>query len=165
MSTWPHVRYTCQVWARELEGGDHAVALYNSADVPQKITWRFSDLADLADLAGTSPTSEAYPSLTRAKPARLRLRDLWRHEDLGEFEGEWSATVPAHGAVVLRAAVAPRAKAEPRHASPPPQCVRFQCNTTCDEQTAPCCPGVGTCLFDPVFSSERCIPPPPELCV
>jgi alpha-galactosidase len=37
-----------------------------------------------------------------------RVRDLWAHADLGTFTRHVSATVPAHGAVMLR--VTPVAK-------------------------------------------------------
>jgi len=30
------------------------------------------------------------------------VRDLWRHQDMGTFTDHYSATVPAHGAVMLR---------------------------------------------------------------
>src|SRR3989441_7591185 len=31
-----------------------------------------------------------------------RVRDLWAHSDLGAFTGRFSATVPAHGVVMVR---------------------------------------------------------------
>ena len=33
---------------------------------------------------------------------RQRVRDLWLQKDLGDFNGEFSATVPAHGALLLK---------------------------------------------------------------
>jgi alpha-galactosidase len=30
------------------------------------------------------------------------VRDLWLHKDLGSFNGEFTASVPAHGAVLVR---------------------------------------------------------------
>jgi alpha-galactosidase len=30
------------------------------------------------------------------------VRDLWRHADLGTFTDHFSATVPAHGVVMVR---------------------------------------------------------------
>ena len=37
--------------------------------------------------------------------SKVRVRDVWRHADVGEFDvvgGSYSATVEAHGVVVLR---------------------------------------------------------------
>jgi len=31
-----------------------------------------------------------------------RVRDVWAHTDLGTFTGRFSATVPAHGVVMVR---------------------------------------------------------------
>lgn len=33
---------------------------------------------------------------------RQSARDLWRQKDLGVFEDSFTATVPKHGAVVIR---------------------------------------------------------------
>jgi alpha-galactosidase len=32
-----------------------------------------------------------------------RLRDVWRHKDIGTYEGSFSAKVPPHGIVLLSA--------------------------------------------------------------
>jgi alpha-galactosidase len=70
-----------EVWARDLTGGDHAVALFNLAADPAKITVAWKDIG-----------------LTKAPK---RARDLWSHRDV-MLSGEYSATVPAHGVVLLR---------------------------------------------------------------
>jgi alpha-galactosidase len=31
-----------------------------------------------------------------------QVRDLWAHRDLGSFAGSYTATVPKHGAVMLK---------------------------------------------------------------
>jgi len=31
-----------------------------------------------------------------------RVRDLWRHEDLGGFDDSYTAIIPSHGAVLLK---------------------------------------------------------------
>jgi alpha-galactosidase len=33
---------------------------------------------------------------------RQAVRDLWRRQDLGNFDREFTATVPAHGAVLVQ---------------------------------------------------------------
>jgi alpha-galactosidase len=55
--------------------------LFNRGLEPYDVTVRFSDLG----LTGSQP-----------------VRDLWRREDLGEFADRYSATVPRHGAVMLK---------------------------------------------------------------
>ncbi|MDQ6706850.1 MAG: glycoside hydrolase family 27 protein [Acidobacteriota bacterium] len=71
-----------EVWARPLAGGAHAVALFNRARDDAKVTVKWAD----ADVQGT-------PS---------RARDLWAHSDMQLNGPEYSATVPAHGVVMLR---------------------------------------------------------------
>jgi len=71
-----------QVWAKPLADGSRAVALLNRSAAPTKITayfWR-------AGLRGDS----------------ARVRDLWAHADLGTFGRQYSATVAAHGVLMLR---------------------------------------------------------------
>ncbi|NKQ56505.1 glycoside hydrolase family 27 protein [Amycolatopsis sp. K13G38] len=60
------------VWGKPLSGGGYAVVLLNRGDTPATMS---------ADIAG-----------------RWRVRDLWLHKDVPSAR----ATVPAHGAVMLR---------------------------------------------------------------
>ncbi|UNO38914.1 NPCBM/NEW2 domain-containing protein [Streptomyces sp. MST-110588] len=71
--------------AKQLAGGDRAVALFNETDQPQRIT--------------TTAKAVGLP-----KAPGYRLRDLWKHQDF-HTTGTISATVPAHGTVVFRASV------------------------------------------------------------
>lgn len=72
-----------QVWIRELKDGEYAIAFLNMADEPLDITAHFKDFSD---------------------HATFKLRDLWLHQDLGEFTDSFTAKqVPAHGTVLLRA--------------------------------------------------------------
>lgn len=65
----------------------HAVVLLNRLDTTANITLEFNDLFDNA-LNPHPPT----PTWTVA------IRDLWLHQDLGEFVETWSAiNVPGHG--------------------------------------------------------------------
>jgi alpha-galactosidase len=77
-----------QVWMKPLQDGSRAVVLLNRSGLQTVIRaswWRLGRLAGPA-----------------------RVRDLWAHADLGTFTGHFSATVPAHGAVMLR--ITPAAK-------------------------------------------------------
>jgi alpha-galactosidase len=71
-----------EVWARELQGGNRAVALFNRAATPQSITVKWEDLG--------------YPAHLPAQ-----LRDLWQHKDLGAKSGSFTATVAPHAVVLL----------------------------------------------------------------
>ena len=69
--------------AKELEDGTLAVGLFNRGPVPAAVavTWE--------ELGVKGPQ---------------RVRDLWRHRDLGEADGRFSAMVPRHGGVLVRLA-------------------------------------------------------------
>ena len=72
------------VLAKPLEnkrGGIRAVALYNPSNEPTAMRVDFKDLC-------------LYGKVT--------VRDLWKHEDLGLFQGGYETTVPANGTVVLK---------------------------------------------------------------
>jgi alpha-galactosidase len=73
---------TAVIVTRLLHGGSVALALFNRADQPQTInaTW---------DSIG----------LTRRK---VQARDLWKHSDVAVTADGYSATVPAHGVVLLK---------------------------------------------------------------
>jgi alpha-galactosidase len=70
-----------QVWARDLEDGSRAVALYNFTEdnTTVKITWE--------QLGISGPR---------------KVRDLWRQEDMGIFREEFSAEVRPHGVVFVK---------------------------------------------------------------
>ena len=70
-----------EVWAKEMEDGSLAVGLFNRGEVESKVTANWSEL----QLNG-----------------KQIVRDLWRQKDLGEFENQFSATVPRHGVVLIR---------------------------------------------------------------
>ena len=72
-----------EVWRKPLSGGDVAIALFNRSGSTATITAKWTDLG-----LGTSSA---------------QIRDLWAHTDRGTFHGQYSASVPAHGVVVLRA--------------------------------------------------------------
>lgn len=70
-----------EVWARPLEDGCLAVGLFNRGRKPQTVRAAWSVLG----LNGPQT-----------------VRDLWRREDLGTFEGGWSGEVAGHSAVMLK---------------------------------------------------------------
>jgi alpha-galactosidase len=69
------------VYARDLEDGSKAVALYNLGKEPASMTAKWPDLK----LSG-----------------RQAVRDLWRQKDLGEFDGQFQLTVAPHGAELVK---------------------------------------------------------------
>jgi alpha-galactosidase len=58
-----------------------AVGLFNRGPEPTNVTVKFSDIG----LSGSQP-----------------VRDLWMHTDLAKATGEFGATVPRHGAVLVK---------------------------------------------------------------
>ncbi|MBQ6191236.1 MAG: alpha-galactosidase [Bacteroidaceae bacterium] len=64
-----------------LHGNTRAVALYNPSDREEEMCLSFSEV----DLGG-----------------KVKVRDLFEHEDLGEMEGSLSAVVPPHGTRIFK---------------------------------------------------------------
>ena len=71
-----------QVWVKPLKDGSRAVALLNrtatAADIP--VSWTTVGLR-----------------------GRVAVRDLWERRDVGSFANGWSARVPPHAVVMIRA--------------------------------------------------------------
>ena len=72
-----------EVWMRPLSDGSRAVVLFNRGKSAATVRVRWADI-------GRKP-SDALP-----------VRDLWKHENLGNSKGGYSALVPAHGVVMIR---------------------------------------------------------------
>ena len=70
-----------EVWVRPLLDGALAVGLFNRGRIAETVTVTWEDLK----LAGPQ-----------------HVRDLWKRRDVGTFETAYSATVPRHGAVMLK---------------------------------------------------------------
>lgn len=70
------------VWVKDLKGGAKAIGLFNRGtnDVLATLDW------SKAGLSG-----------------KQNLRDLWQHKDLGSFNQTFTAQVPQHGIVLLKA--------------------------------------------------------------
>jgi alpha-galactosidase len=69
------------VMVKDLADGTQAVGLGNQSEFPTKVTARWNELG----LKGTKV-----------------VRDLWRHKDLGEFNGQFETNVPRRGVVLIR---------------------------------------------------------------
>jgi len=70
-----------EVWAKDMEDGSKAVGLFNRGKAAATVTANWSDLG----LTG-----------------KLKVRDLWRQKDLGQFQDKFEASVPRHGVVLVR---------------------------------------------------------------
>ncbi|MCF7707636.1 MAG: NPCBM/NEW2 domain-containing protein [Verrucomicrobia bacterium] len=70
-----------EVWAKEMEDGSRAVGLFNRGPVAEYVTVHWPDIG----INGVR-----------------RVRDLWRCEDIGEFEGKFEAVLPRHGTKLIR---------------------------------------------------------------
>ena len=71
-----------EIWVKQLKDGSKAIGLFNRSATDQVIELDWKD----AGLAG-----------------KQALRDLWAHQNLGNFRRKYSVAVPSHGAVLLRA--------------------------------------------------------------
>lgn len=80
--------HNTEVWSRPLFDGTIAVGLFNRGFCPMEITARWSDIG---------------------VKEKQSVRDLWRRMELGEFEEEFTARVPAHGAVLVKVGAPKRA--------------------------------------------------------
>ncbi|UCE06629.1 MAG: alpha-galactosidase [bacterium] len=69
-----------QVWSKKLHDGSAAVGLFNLGSEKCIVTANWQDIG----LRG-----------------KLKVRDLWRQKDLGDFEGKYEASVPPHGVILV----------------------------------------------------------------
>ncbi len=82
--TWVVDNGDLEVWMKPLctrDGPEKAVALLNRSGGSADITVSFNDIG----ISGTAT-----------------VRDLWAHQDLGEYNGSFSANVPSHGVVMVK---------------------------------------------------------------
>ena len=71
-----------EVWVKPLADESKGVGLFNRSGDPEPITVHFQDIE---------------------MPPAVRLRDLWLRKDLGTFNEIYTAVVPRHGVVLLKA--------------------------------------------------------------
>jgi alpha-galactosidase len=72
---------TREVWAKDMSDGSKAVGLFNRGEEDTTMTLKWSDLG----LTG-----------------KLKVRDLWRQNNLGKFRGQFQAAVSRHGVVLIK---------------------------------------------------------------
>ncbi|NOY57426.1 MAG: glycoside hydrolase family 27 protein [Calditrichaeota bacterium] len=72
-----------EVWSKELRDGSRAMILFNRSKSDKEISASWKEIG--------------FSDVTTAK-----VRDLWRHKDLGKFKDSFSATVPSHGVVMVK---------------------------------------------------------------
>jgi alpha-galactosidase len=70
-----------EVWKRPLEDGSIAVGLFNRGEKTTTVTADWNDLG----IHGNQ-----------------KVRDLWRQQDLGNFDGKFSSEVGRHGVVMVK---------------------------------------------------------------
>jgi alpha-galactosidase len=73
---------TTRVYAKKLADGSEAIGLFNLGENEGPVTVKWADFG--------------------AK-GKLAVRDLWRQKDLGKFKDSFTATVPRHGVVLIKA--------------------------------------------------------------
>ena len=73
-----------EVWCKNLYNGDYCIILFNRASSRQQVAVQWEMIAP--ELAADS----------------FALRDLWKHEDLGDFKYGFNAEIPSHGAKMIR---------------------------------------------------------------
>jgi alpha-galactosidase len=69
-----------EVLCKPLEDGSRAVGLFNP---------------------GTAPARISVAWATLGIQGKQKVRDLWRQQDLGVFDGQFAAEVPVHGVVLV----------------------------------------------------------------
>ena len=84
-------RERLELWARPLADGTIAAGLFNRGLLPGKMIATWKELG----ISGAQP-----------------VRDLWLQKDLGTVNGEFSATVPAHGTLLVK--IGPSGPTSPR---------------------------------------------------
>lgn len=70
-----------QVWVKELKDGNKAIGIFNLADKATQASVSFSEIG---------------------LPGLLKLRNLWKQQDLGVFKDSFKAAIPAHGVILLK---------------------------------------------------------------
>jgi alpha-galactosidase len=72
-----------EVWSKPLADSGHAVGLFNRGETAAKVTAKWSDIG---------------------VTGKHKVRDLWKHEDIGVVADAYSAEVPPHGVVMIKVA-------------------------------------------------------------
>jgi alpha-galactosidase len=72
-----------EIWMKPLNDGTIAVGMFNRMDTPSPMTLHLSDIG---------------------VKSSARLRDLWKHQDLGTFADVFKQTIGPHGVMLLKVA-------------------------------------------------------------
>jgi alpha-galactosidase len=72
-----------EVWSKSLKDGSRGVALLNRGEYEANITVKWTYIGWINSI-------------------QAEVRDLWAHQDLGTYEGFFTASVPPHDVVMLR---------------------------------------------------------------
>ena len=70
-----------QIWIKEMKDGSKVIGIFNLDEKPVKTAISLSGIG---------------------LPASVKLRDLWRQQDLGSFKGSYTAKLQAHGVLLLK---------------------------------------------------------------
>jgi hypothetical protein len=71
-----------QIWMKELEDGSYAVGIFNLSEKYQNVNVNWNEIG--------------------LKNSSLKVRDLWRQKNLGNFNNNFSAKVPPHGVTLVK---------------------------------------------------------------
>jgi alpha-galactosidase len=84
-----------EVWAKDMKDGSKAVGLFNRSDEAATVTVKWSDL-------GLKPVRNSFLGIRYGAPKARPVRDLWRQQDLGQFNDQFQTSVPRHGVVLVK---------------------------------------------------------------
>ena len=90
-----------EIWSRPLSGGAVAVGLFNRSPDAQQMTLSLAALNTPVNPA-TNMAANPGVSSTPDMKASVKLHDIWANQDVSAAGGSYTATVPGHGAVLLR---------------------------------------------------------------
>lgn len=82
-----NVENACQVWARKISKKKVAIVLYNAGDEEHEISVVFNELPG------------GFKNYDKKKG--IKLRDLWKHETMGYWIGNYTNRIQAHGVQFL----------------------------------------------------------------
>jgi alpha-galactosidase len=76
-----------EIWVKELKDGSKALGIFNRSELPAKPVIPYSSIG---------------------LPAHLKVRDLWRQQNITSAGSAFTPRLPAHGCVLLKISTAPR---------------------------------------------------------
>ena len=84
-----------QYLSKPIGNNQVAVLLMNIHEIEQTLILNFSQVPQLS-CAADSAADGAESETTTTMLKKCHVRDVWLHEDLGVFDGEWNGTVASH---------------------------------------------------------------------